>query len=518
MREDTINPEFPVNKTAEVWDDTSTLTSETSQKPAETASTLPQQSGASDAGAARDRWEQEKDKLILALTERILRGRDYIAFSELRRLEVPELVLAALRQHAHKLIREEKPLVLQSRRRFELDDAEMRSQLRRLRNMLAERLIFDRNELHNAIAFGVRLQFDLITQPRATLERLIYDGVSERNREDIAIILQGLGEIALVQAVQRLSEDLSDELVTKDAFAALCRRAEKEVYGAHPGTAFLADLQAYHKFCANVGPSREHRLDRYSVLKMLEARGWNDLAENLSPDLASKVWWSLAEMERLLGHRISPSELPSPPPAAEKTLVSPEVAVGPILQETTTEHETEEIAAVDLKPPSREQESLAVETSLAPAESAAAEVESQIEEQRLPATGTWQEVVGAAAGHQAEETVVEKRPKVFYHDPDGEDQVVITRAKIEAQPPGPYPSMTLLVDEKSRRAFIKKIFHKDPDTYLAFIEQLEAAQTWKEAKVLLDSEFQARRINPYSREAVQLSDLVFSRYFTKGTK
>jgi hypothetical protein len=74
------------------------------------------------------------------------------------------------------------------------------------------------------------------------------------------------------------------------------------------------------------------------------------------------------------------------------------------------------------------------------------------------------------------------------------------------------------VDEKSRRDFIKKIFHKDLDAYLAFIEQIEEMQTWKEAKAFLDREFQQRKVNPYSKEAVRLSDMVFSRYFAKGAR
>ena len=58
----------------------------------------------------------------------------------------------------------------------------------------------------------------------------------------------------------------------------------------------------------------------------------------------------------------------------------------------------------------------------------------------------------------------------------------------------------------------------DLETYLAFIEQIEEMQTWKEAKTFLNRELQQRKVNPYSKEAVRLSDVVFSRYFTKGAK
>ena len=98
--------------------------------------------------AGREHWEQEKEKLTLALAERLLRGRDSVAFAELKKApiflergirKVGEMVLALLRQQARQIIRQEKPLVLQSKRHFELDDDDIRGQLRRLRDLLADK-------------------------------------------------------------------------------------------------------------------------------------------------------------------------------------------------------------------------------------------------------------------------------------------------------------------------------------------------------------------------------------------
>ncbi|MGH7602336.1 MAG: hypothetical protein ACREOI_38710, partial [bacterium] len=206
----------------------------------------------------------------------------------------------------------------------------------------------------------------------------------------------------------------------------------------------------------------------------------------------------------------------------------------------TDEQEQAEIAA-EIKEQPWPQENTQIDLDLIPAETpddlAMAEMEvpsngkeaamepatlardTDIEEEPvvLPATSELNDIavepsleIGAAA--------LPPRPKIKYQYADDDEPLMIERAKIEAQPPGPYPSFTRLVDEKSRRDFIKKIFHKDLEAYLAFIERLETLQTWKEAKAFLDHEFQQRRVNPYSREAVRLSDMVFSRYFTKGTR
>jgi len=96
-----------------------------------------------------------------------------------------------------------------------------------------------------------------------------------------------------------------------------------------------------------------------------------------------------------------------------------------------------------------------------------------------------------------------------------EEEPIIYRAKLEQQPPGPFPSLLQLIDEKNRKLFVRKIFDRDADAYMDFIQRLESVLTWKEAKSLLDQELQRRKRNPYSKEVIRLSDLVFGRYFSK---
>ena len=38
---------------------------------------------------------------------------------------------------------------------------------------------------------------------------------------------------------------------------------------------------------------------------------------------------------------------------------------------------------------------------------------------------------------------------------------------------------------------------------------------WKDASVVIDNEFYERGINPYSKEAIMFSDLIYVRFFPK---
>jgi len=543
MRDELLAPDFPVPETNDKPNAASGDFSVPAKNP---------------TAAGRDHWEQEKEKLTLALTERFLRGREGVAFSELKNApiflergirNVGEIVLALLRQQARQIIRQEKPLVLQSKRRFELDDNDIRAQLRRLRDLLAERLVFDKNELQVAIAFAVRLQFDLLTKPRAALERLIYSRSPQRQKTDIVVILDGLDENhRLVASIQNLLAEYPDGRITRGEFAALCLRAESS---EQPIPAVIADLHAYQKFCASIGPSSSAGVHRQNVLRMLRERDLHDLAENALPELTQQQWWVVADIAPVLERALATPSLPIETP---ETVVAPvtkfelsrvlqdaaiqmgNLLAGAARKENDTPEQRPEEAQTSLNLADASDATFAVppissngkddgaaapvETPIeaTPAPESIAPPESAIEPQIPPPLEIEFQEVDLQAILQVEEATIPPAHKIIDNEADAEKQLIVTRASLEAQPPGPYPSITRLIDGKSRIAFIKKVFHRDLDAYLGFIEALEATQTWKEAKALLDGTFKQRKVNPYSKEAVQMSDLVFSRYFARGAK
>ncbi len=497
--------------------------------------------------------------MAMVLSERLLRGRDSVAFAELKKApiflergirKVGEMVLALLRQQARQIIRQEKPLVLQSKRHFELDDDDIRGQLRRLRDLLAERLVFEKNEVQAAIAFAVRVQFDLLTKPGAALTQLIYSRSPQRRKADIVVILEGLDENhQLVAPIKHLLAEIPGGLLTKEEFAVLYQRAESEIYGTHPVPALIADLQAYQQFCTSIGPAASARLQQQTVWQMLRERGLQELAEKALPELTTQRWWAVTDLTPVLERALV---LPSLPKAAPSAPPVTEVELNRVVQAAAEQIENLLAAAASEKSEMPEPPPIAAQTALNLAEASAAafgappisangkeDEESVTAPVETPITTTPVpdslappessrppdippseesefEEVDLHVILQVEEAASPPRKTVY---PDAADEpLMVTHAALEAQPPGPYPSITRLIDGKSRQAFLKKIFHRDLDAYLIFIEALEAAQTWKAAKVLLDSTFRMRKVNPFSKEAVHLSDLVFSRYFTRSAK
>ena len=93
--------------------------------------------------------------------------------------------------------------------------------------------------------------------------------------------------------------------------------------------------------------------------------------------------------------------------------------------------------------------------------------------------------------------------------------IIIDRKQIESQPKGPLVALNSIIDEKSKKLIQKKIFEKDDIVYNNFIMRLESVDNWKEAKQIIDEELLIRAVQPFSKEALTLGDLVFNRYFPK---
>ncbi len=77
------------------------------------------------------------------------------------------------------------------------------------------------------------------------------------------------------------------------------------------------------------------------------------------------------------------------------------------------------------------------------------------------------------------------------------------------------PDLNLLLDEKTREKFIKKIFKGNELKFQQAIEKLNSIDTWKEASAFIDSIFIEHEIDPYSDEAIEFTDFVYRRYIPR---
>ena len=441
----------------------------------------------------RDHWQDEKDRLIAELEKKILGRREQITIQEISAAPMPELLLAAFRNYAHGIVRRERPLVLQGSHRFVLDDDEIKAHLRHLRELLIDRLVMPRDEVIEVIVFALRLQFDVITKPRAALVDLLYERALERDRDDIRTIVAGLGEQRpMISALLDLIGGYPAGSVNREAFVALCRRAEKTAYGDKPVTALLADLHDFTSFCGAIAGKPITEVDNQTVLGILFERNLKELAEGLLPTLTQKDKWTLAEIEKILEHQIVSSGLPLGAPASGQIFLPPEIDLRAFFDDAPGEvHD-------DLDNNGQGRKMYSAENP------AISDVETALQD-----TGAFQRVYDIFT--DSPENDVTDEPKAAAQN----SPIAARQSSHEFQISIPSQPLHRLIDDQSRALLVKKIFKKDVEAYARFVDSLELAENWKVAKEILDEELSMRKSNPYSKEAVRLSDLVFSRYFPR---
>jgi hypothetical protein len=369
--------------------------------------------------------------------------------------------------------------------------------------MFCERMIFDFAELKPVLSFGVRLQFDLIVKPRRFLEKLLYHHAVERTRGDISVILVGFeDDRPFLAALLETLSTYPDSSVTKEAFNALCRQIERQVYRGNSAAPLLQDFDTYQKYrCALLGvDAAEASHANQMILAMLYERNLTELAESLLPEFTQQEFWMMHEIEKLVHRHWNRTDWTAQPANTDGLELSPEINFGDFLDQAANEMESQLVRTTVRELRASE----AVAVSLKDNDHTNA-VERQDEGAPVNEMNAPQRAV--------EQTEVSRKTFIRFD----EEEPVIYRSKLEQQPPGPFPSLTQLIDEKNRKLFVRKIFDRDVDGYTEFIQRLELVQTWKEAKQLLDQELNRRKISPYSKEVIRLSDLIFGRYFSKRT-
>ena len=422
-----------------------------------------------------DLWKSEKRRLSDFLYQRAVRGRESVPLEELLEGVYPEFFLATLKVRARRIVENDLSVQVHTPSRYRLDLAQIEEGFAESRAALLQHLLFSAEEVQAVVEFSVAFQYDVLVRPRQTLDEILYGNDEPRKREDVLVILAGFGEDRpFIKKMQTTLEQLQLETITRDRYDVIARAIEKEVYEQKPISAFMTDVQALLAFESAAKGEEVHELGSEVLLGMLWERQLRNMAGELREEAGEKASWSLTEVESAL----------------ERSLL-----IGGF---EPSESDDDSTPGTEL-PDSRDaRERAHAGRNHTPKLKIQFAEEAESLSSRPP-----------ASPDQAESPF---RPVIVNTE---EEKIIVSREKIERQPPGPYPALYTLINPRDRKVFIKKIFGRDQEQYQEFIERLEKLDRWKDAKALIDDELRHRRINPFSKEAVLLGDVVFSRYFRK---
>ena len=435
----------------------------------------------------KETLQDERKRLASALEERMIDGKQRIAFAELKTLELPDMLLGSLQKQARSIFKNEKPIRIIQSDRFDFSDDKIKDELTRLRDILLEQVYFAPTEIRKAINLSMTLHFDLAIQPFDTAAAILFQNADEKKCRESIEILNNIGE--KLPPVKALSERLlvhDAESIDRDGLSKLADVIKAEVYAENPVSSMLFDIDYLKQFYDAIFENGESAFAADVVHAMLRERGMSDFEKGFEEQKSQKKFWNIEDIQQFLERFLLVGQL------QHDNSFSSHIYYSEKEDEADTRKPASDIEVEPVPEAHEEPE---------PQRTAKAETEQEDK----PKNGITEVPTEPAAPSR-------RSRNVFHFD----DTDLIDRKKIEYQPPGPYPSLESIIDNKSRNLFIKKIFKKDKLAYLEFIENIEKKESWKEAKAILDKELNARKISHFCREAVKLSDLIFARYFSKG--
>lgn len=434
-------------------------------------------------------WQQEKALISELLVRRIIGQDDKETFTydELLCRPLPEFLRLHIKTQARRFLQEEKPLSWSPSARYRFDEPEVREAIERVLGLLLLKTRFSRSEIKRWVELGVNFQVDILVRPRQALLSLFFRRQQVRRREEIVHTLEQLadGRPYLTAVAQLVMQ--GPEAIDAPTFEQLASKAEEQTYRSRPLASFMSDVAKLEDFLRLSGQTNSEVVRTEQLMSMLRERNLPDIAEGIGELAAARKAsrWALAEIETALERQLLLRGLREEDNGSEGQPLQAANGGAEALRESRPDQLLLE-AIHDARAAMGDGGLLeGLFTSSVPPQPRREPPPRRAAATRLSFAGV------------------------------DEDRLVIDHATIERQPPGPYPPLRSLINNKERKIFMKKLFNNDRGAYHAFIDRLEAIERWKEAKGVIDAELARRQISPFCREAMRLGDLVFSRYFAR---
>lgn len=445
--------------------------------------------------------ENEKRQIASILKKRLIEGKNTITYRELLDQEMPLFLKNFLQNRVKKLYVTDEPIQFKNSKRYDYNYGRIKELQAELRVAFEEATLFSKEEINDIIQRTVGLQFDLLVNPRNTLATIFYKNKSERTQTEILQILSGLSDKRLF--IQKLVENLKEfdqYHILRDDFDKLVEQTQNTLFSENFLPAFISDVIAYAEFISQIRDREVHMIHKEILQLILTNRSYDNLCPAFN-DVRPDDQFDIDELAAILSNYMD-SNGNNGNNHYDDIEDDIEQFIVPAIETQTEEYEQDQDSDWEDEQPQNGADNYDVDETYDERPVFEDDVEYKPETEPEP------EIESA------------KEPEPRRHFPivegwkDPQD-IVIDRSQIESQPKGPLLSLQSIIDEKSKRLIQKKIFEKDEISFNNFIMRLEDVDNWKEAKHIIDEELLLRSVQPFSKEALTLGDLVFNRYFPK---
>lgn len=402
--------------------------------------------------------------------EVVQQGMERIPLAYIFTRNIPDSIKHFFDQEVEMWIREEAEKFSASER-FDYQTPEVQVLVDKIFDVLKQTAAFHINQFNRLLERAIKLEANYLIRPHQTLTQFLFKD------NFVVSTIEVYDMLKYFDKFQYYKDALTDYFnlkylrqISQAQFEELIRGIDQQVYAKGPVETVLQTVKIINNFVNEGRPAPTDVLDIKMLLVILKDRnldGFAALIERQGQEGSREI--SIPDLEQILRTGKTLRQL-------RKARVEEKVSL-------------EEIADIEKEKPKVEVEAISVSEEVQIPVEAEPEVE-EVEEEEYEEEEE-QPAAAASAAEQLADLVGQKMR--------GERLEDITR----------------LISPKQRKKFIKKIFNKKEKQFLEFLSLMNNTPNWKHASNLIDSYFYQQGINPYSKEALEFSDLVYNRYFPK---
>ncbi len=494
-----------------------------------------------------------------------------IPLAYLMTLDIPQSIKHFFDQEVELWIREEEEK-FSSSDRFNYDLPEVRVLIDQIFDILKQTAQFSLPKFNQLLERAVKLQMNFVIEPHRTLTQFLFKDERIISTIEVYDILKYFFQFEYYkEAISDYFNTKYMKQISQEQFITLIDKIDEKVFSENRVEMTLKVIKTIMNFLSEARGTEVSSLPTNVLIAALKDRNLNDLVERVEQaqkqieldemtfdDIENILFGRFEEAPEAPEEKITFDEIESIE-EQELTISVDDIEVGeetPLEEqikdaveelerfdekyeeieeeeeiEFDEEEEEEEEFEIETESVAEEQLSEPVQEPPSMEEESPIEVEEEPQQEEPPAAEAEPQFEPPAAPEPVEETVTEQQPAAEEEPEPLAEEPVETEPQSEKSSKvaedlaehlakqiageGPLEDLHNMIKGRTRKKIIKKLFRKDEAAFNEFINKLNSMSSWKEASHFIDDTFYELNINPYSKEAITFSDIVYMRFFPK---
>lgn len=460
-----------------------------------------------------------------------------VPLTYLMTLDIPQSIKHFFDQEVELWIREEEEKFTSSDR-FNYDLPEIRVLIDQIFDLLKQTAQFNLPKFNQLLERAVKLQMNFVIEPHRTLTQFLFKDRPIISTIEIYDTLKYFFQFEYYkEAISEYFNTKYLKTISQEQFVELLNKIDEKVFVENRVEMTLKALKTIMNFLSEAQGIKVISLPVDVLYAALRDRNLNDLMDKieqaqkeiqlneLSFDMVESILFGrLTQPEEAPEEKVEFDQIESLEDEAIEVPVD-DIDVGETPAEVPVEEEIQEEEGEG-----EEEEELAIreeEPEEKPMEEEPTEAEAKYESHEKPVDSYEEEKAPEPykALEPATEEAETEQPEIeeTYEEPIEEEEA--KKSKVaedlaehlarQIASEGPLENLQNMIKGRTRRKILKKLFKKNEQVFNEFLNKLNGIHTWKEASHFIDDTFYEMNINPYSKEAIMFSDIVYMRYFPK---